>query len=84
MASTTSNGVARALRTLSAVHSIPAILERLDRLEHSIVEATQRIDELQGSVAAIGAVRTEVRDLTEHLTEELNAIAESLAAGARP
>lgn len=82
MASTTPNGVARVLHPLRSVRSIPAMLERLDRLEDAVGDANRRIDELQVSVAAIGAVRTDVRDLTEQVTEQLNAISASLAAGA--
>jgi uncharacterized coiled-coil protein SlyX len=58
------------------------VLERLDRLEDSVAESQRRIDDLQERVAAIGAVRTEVRELTEHLTEELDRIAASLGADA--
>lgn len=80
MSSTTPNGVARVLRPWRSVRSIPAIMERLDRLEDAVGDANRRIDELQTSVAAVGAVRTDVRDLTEHVTEQLNEISASLSA----
>lgn len=79
MSSTSPSGVTRAMRPLRAARSLPALLERMDQLEAAVQDANRRIDELQTSVAAIGAVRAEVRDLTEQVTEQLNEISASLA-----
>jgi len=78
MGSTNRSAVAAALGPWRAARALPAVLERLDRVEESVAEANRRIDDLQERVAAIGAVRSEVRDLTEHLTEELDRISDSL------
>jgi small-conductance mechanosensitive channel len=79
MSPTSPSGVTRAHRPLRAARSLPAILERMDQLEAELRDANRRIDELQASVAAIGAVRDEVRDLTEQVTEQLNDLSASLA-----
>jgi len=83
MGSTTHGGLGRVLGPLRSVRTIPAILERLDALERRADEAERQLDELRTSVAAVGAVRTDVRGLTEHLTEELNRISQTLSADTR-
>ena len=80
MGSTTASSVDKVLGPVRSVRTIPAILERLDRLEQTLDETRTQLDELRNSVAAIGAVRDDVRELTERLTEELNRISDSLSA----
>lgn len=70
--------VSRGLRPLSAIRSIPAILDRLDRLEGALSDASSRIDELQETLGSVDSVRDDVRDLTVRLTEQLNSISASL------
>ena len=70
--------VSRGLRPLNAIRSIPAILERLDRLEGAVSDASSRIDELQETLGSVDSVRDDVRDLTVRLTEQLNSISASL------
>ena len=83
MGASSPSSARRAVGTLVAVRAIPAMLERLDRLEHALGEANRRIDELQESLTTLAAVRGDVRDLTEHLTEQLNAISAALDVDAR-
>jgi archaellum component FlaC len=49
-------------------------MERINRLESSLDQARQQVEELRESVQAIDAVRDDVRELTENLTEQLNHI----------
>jgi len=84
MASTNLPTAKKALRPLAVLRSLSGLPDRINRLEDSISDAHRRIDELQTSLLALSAVRTDMRDLTEHLTEELNQIAATLSAPSKP
>ena len=54
-------------------------MERINRLESSLEQTRIQVEELRDSVQSIDSVRDEVRELTVHLTEQLNDIAASLS-----
>lgn len=83
MGATSPSSARRAIGTVASVRAIPAMLERLDRLEAAVGEATRRIDELQESMASLPTVRDDVRRLTEHLTEQLDEISAALDVRSR-
>ncbi len=58
-------------------------MERINRLESSLDQTRQQVEELRESVQAIDAVRDDVRELTENLTEQLNRIAANLSVPAK-
>ena len=58
-------------------------MERINQLESSLDQTRVQVEELRGSVQAIDAVRDEVRELTVHLTEQLNDIAATLSVPTR-
>ena len=58
-------------------------MERINRLESSLEQTRIQVEELRDSVQSIDSVRDEVRELTVHLTEQLNQIAASLSVPAK-
>ncbi len=58
-------------------------MERINRLESSLEQTRIQVEELRDSVQSIDSVRDEVRELTVHLTEQLNDIAATLSVPTR-
>ena len=78
MTTTPNSGFSRTLGSIRSVRSLPALLERIDQVEHAMEQTRLQVEELRESVQSIDSVRDEVRELTVHLTEQLNQIAASL------
>ncbi|MEX0768066.1 MAG: hypothetical protein WD029_06315 [Microthrixaceae bacterium] len=66
-----------------AQHQI-ALEARISDLEKATFDAQHKVDEVLISLSTLSAVRTEMLDIAEHLTEELNQIAETLSAPSTP
>ena len=58
-------------------------MERINRLESSLEQTRIQVEELRDSLQSIDSVRDEVRELTVHLTEQLNDIAATLSVPTR-
>jgi chromosome segregation ATPase len=74
MTATPNSASSRTIGSLRFLRSLPSLMERINRLESSLDQARQQVEELRESVQAIDAVRDDVRELTENLTEQLNHI----------
>jgi len=59
-------------------------MERIERIELAMEQSRRQVQDLRDSVQAIDAVRDDVRELTEHLTEQLNQLAATLSAPSTP
>ncbi len=57
---------------LGAVRAAPGMAGRVAHLESEVDRLRRRVDELEGTAAALDAVRDDMRALTETVTEELN------------
>ena len=79
MTTTPKNASSRTIGSLRFLRSLPSLMERINRLESSLEQTRIQVEELRESVQAIDAVRDEVRELTVHLTEQLNDIAANLS-----
>jgi|GEM_PF-1747460 len=66
-----------------AQHQI-ALEARISDLEKATFDAQHKVDEVLISLSTLSAVRTEMLDIAEHLTEQLNQIAETLSAPRTP
>lgn len=67
---TSDQGAGRSLLgTVRAARSVPT---RTEALEQELDQLRRRVADLEASLAAVDAVRDEVRSLTETVTEELN------------
>ena len=66
---------------LGAVRAAPGMAGRVAHLESEVDQLRRRVDELEGTAAALDVVRDDVRSLTETLTEELNRLAADRPAG---
>jgi len=69
--------------TFDAQHQI-ALEARISDLEKATFDAQHKVDEVLISLSTLSAVRTEMLDIAEHLTEQLNQIAETLSAPRTP
>ncbi len=83
MTTTPKNASSRTIGSLRFLRSLPSLMERINRLESSLDQTRQQVEELRESVQAIDAVRDDVRELTENLTEQLNRIAANLSVPAK-
>lgn len=63
---------ARGRSLLGVVRAVPGTTARVEHLEAELVALRRRVDELERSLAAVHAIRDDVRALTESVTEELN------------
>jgi predicted nucleic acid-binding Zn-ribbon protein len=70
---TSASGRGRSL--MGVVKAVPGTTGRVERLEAEVAQLQRRVDDLERNLAAVHAVRDEVRTLTETLTEELNRLA---------
>jgi hypothetical protein len=62
----------RSRSLLGVVRAVPGTTARVEHLEAELVALRRRVDELERSLAAVHAIRDDVRALTESVTEELN------------
>ncbi len=83
MTTTPNSASSRTIGSLRFLRSLPSLMERINQLESSLDQTRVQVEELRGSVQAIDAVRDEVRELTVHLTEQLNDIAATLSVPTR-
>ena len=83
MTTTPNSASSRTIGSLRFLRSLPSLMERINRLESSLEQTRIQVEELRESVQAIDAVRDEVRELTVHLTEQLNDIAATLSVPTR-
>ena len=79
MTTTPNSASSRTIGSLRFLRSLPSLMERINRLESSLEQTRIQVEELRDSVQSIDSVRDEVRELTVHLTEQLNQIAASLS-----
>ena len=83
MTTTPNSASSRTTGSLRFLRSLPSLMERINRLESSLEQTRIQVEELRDSVQSIDSVRDEVRELTVHLTEQLNQIAASLSVPAK-
>ena len=83
MTTTPKNASSRTIGSLRFLRSLPSLMERINRLESSLEQTRIQVEELRDSVQSIDSVRDEVRELTVHLTEQLNDIAATLSVPTR-
>ena len=83
MTTTPKSASSRTIGSLRFLRSLPSLMERINRLESSLDQTRQQVEELRESVQAIDAVRDDVRELSVHLTEQLNDIAATLSVPTR-
>lgn len=83
MTTTPKSGLSKTLGSIRSVRSLPALLERIDQVEQAMEQTRIQVEELRDSVQSIDSVRDEVRELSVHLTEQLNDIAASLSVPAK-
>lgn len=83
MTTTPNSASSRTIGSLLFLRSLPSLMERINQLESSLDQTRQQVEELRESVQAIDAVRDDVRELTVHLTEQLNDIAATLSVPTR-
>lgn len=79
MTTTPKSASSRTIGSLRFLRSLPSLMDRINRLESSLDQTRIQVEELRESVQSIDSVRDEVRELAEHLTEQLNQIAASLS-----
>ena len=83
MTTSPKSGLSKTLGSIRSVRSLPALLERIDQVEQALEQTRIQVEELRDSVQSIDSVRDEVRELTVHLTEQLNHIAATLSVPTR-
>ncbi len=83
MTTTPISASSRTIGSLRFLRSLPSLMERINRLESSLEQTRIQVEELRDSVQSIDSVRDEVRELTVHLTEQLNDIAATLSVPAK-
>ncbi len=83
MTTTPNSASSRTIGSLRFLRSLPSLMERINRLESSLEQTRIQVEELRDSVQSIDSVRDEVRELTVHLTEQLNDIAATLSVPTR-
>jgi hypothetical protein len=79
MTTTPKSASSRTIGSLRFLRSLPSLMDRINRLESSLDQTRMQVEELRESVQSIDSVRDEVRELAEHLTEQLNQIAAGLS-----
>ena len=83
MTTTPKSASSRTIGSLRFLRSLPSLMDRINRLESSLDQTRIQVEELRESVQSIDSVRDEVRELTVHLTEQLNDIAATLSVPAK-
>ena len=83
MTTTPISASSRTIGSLRFLRSLPSLMERINRLESSLEQTRIQVEELRDSLQSIDSVRDEVRELTVHLTEQLNDIAATLSVPTR-